>query len=600
MSELLDGNYQIKFKKKVKERYSDRFLNWLEKMIQPEPKKRFPNAKAALKALKPIGMSARSPLATAVIFLLMLFLGSGGSIVALNFVFNLNVISLMGTLVDGGDGGKEAIEPSSPSPTEEPKASPIPEPTPEPVASPTPEPIPKPSPIPQPPPPQPVTQPNALPVEVVPEREANDSWTDAQEIPPIGATPNALTIIKAEINSTGDLDWFKVDTVAGETYAVELFDVEKRLGSSRGNACSRSSYYGLGLTILDPSATEIIKECRTNGAGNVHHRIQFKAGVDGTYYIGVVPNNESLLGNYSIRLLPKHDRDVAGWNPQTQEPNNFAINGYLLEPGRPLISSVEERNISYSTSGGDRDWYRFETVAGETYVIEIFDADKRLSSSSGSACRGYSYRGLGMRILDPLFTKIGEECQPEGGGNTHHRMQFKAGLDGTHYVEVIPNNRDLAGNYKIRLLPHSFDAPQDPNTHEPNNVAVNAYPIAIGREYASTIEERNISYSTNGSDRDWYRFEGVAGETYIVELFNVAPSLEASRGRACWRSTYSGLGLTAYDPSLTHIVTQCRPQGNNLHNQLEFKVGLDGTYYIGVLPNSQDAAGSYSIRVVSK
>ena len=60
MSELVDGNYQIKFKKKVKDRYSDRFLNWLEKMVQPEPQKRFANAKAVLKALKPIPISARS------------------------------------------------------------------------------------------------------------------------------------------------------------------------------------------------------------------------------------------------------------------------------------------------------------------------------------------------------------------------------------------------------------------------------------------------------------------------------------------------------------------------------------------------------------
>jgi serine/threonine protein kinase len=619
MSELLDGNYQIKFKKKVKERYSDRFLNWLEKMVQPEPKKRFPNAKAALKALKPIPMSARSPLATAAVFLLMLFLGGGGSIVALNFVFKIDVISLIGEIADGGDGGKRAIEPPSPSPTPkttptvaasptlEPVASPSPEPIPEPIASPIPEPIPSPSPeaIPEPiPEPEPtlIPQLSSLPVETVGERESNDSWTNAQEIPPIGAIPNTLTVMKAEINSTGDQDWFSVDVSAGDTFAVEVFDADKRLGTSSGSACGGSSYRGLGLIVLDPSATEIVKECRTNGAGNVHHRIQFKAGVDGTYYIGVVPNNQSLVGNYSIRLLPKHDRDGAAWNPETQEPNNLAVNAYLLEPGRPLASSVEERNISYSTDGGDRDWYSFDTMAGETYVIELFDADKRLSTGSGSACRGSSYRGLGLRVLDPLFTEIAVECRPDGAGNMHHRLQFKAGLDGTHYVEVVPNSDDLAGNYKIRLLPKHFDRDRDPNTHEPNNVAVNAYPIAIGRDYAiaSTIEERNISYSTNGSDRDWYRFEGVAGETYVAELFNVEPSLEASKGSACRGSTYYGLGLTAYDPSITHIATECRPQENNLHNRLEFKVGLDGTYYIGVLPNSQDAAGSYSIRVVSK
>jgi serine/threonine protein kinase len=53
MDTLIDEDGRITFRHFLP-KLSPRFIDWLEKMIQPKPKDRFPNAEAALEALKPI------------------------------------------------------------------------------------------------------------------------------------------------------------------------------------------------------------------------------------------------------------------------------------------------------------------------------------------------------------------------------------------------------------------------------------------------------------------------------------------------------------------------------------------------------------------
>lgn len=50
---LIDAYYRINFKSKIR-RINPDLINWLEKMVQPKPKDRFPDANSALEALKPL------------------------------------------------------------------------------------------------------------------------------------------------------------------------------------------------------------------------------------------------------------------------------------------------------------------------------------------------------------------------------------------------------------------------------------------------------------------------------------------------------------------------------------------------------------------
>ena len=55
---LIDSNNRIRFKSSIRQdirqKLSPKFINWLEKMVQPEKEKRFPNAEKALEELRNI------------------------------------------------------------------------------------------------------------------------------------------------------------------------------------------------------------------------------------------------------------------------------------------------------------------------------------------------------------------------------------------------------------------------------------------------------------------------------------------------------------------------------------------------------------------
>lgn len=430
------------------------------------------------------------------------------------------------------------------------------------------------------------------------EDEPNDTAQNAQTLSVIGLN-NPIT---AQIDKAGDVDWYKFNTTAEQTYVVELFNVARALGAGLGRC--RAGGSGVGIKIFDATVTQIMEQCNADGAGNVHNLVAFKAGIEGTFYIQVLPNSGTSTGSYSLRVLPRHDEPGAAWDPATTEPNNIAANAYAigLNDSNTITGTIEERNSSYSTTAVDQDWYRFSANAGQTYVVELFDVARALGVGLGR-CRAGGI-GVGIKIYDATVTQVAEQCAANGAGNVHNHVQFKAGMNGTIYIQVLPNNNvDVAGVYKIRVLPKHDDpaASWNSSTFEPNNWTINAYPIGLGRinELTSTIEERNSSYATNNVDRDAYRFEATANQEYTVELLNVDQSLKVSGVSFC--SVSYGIALAIYDPTLTEITRRCAAQdANEIHSSLTLTTGVNGPYYIWVIPNGVNASGNYSIRVLSE
>ena len=180
-------------------------------------------------------------------------------------------------------------------------------------------------------------------------------------------------------------------------------------------------------------------------------------------------------------------------------------------------------------------------------------------------------------------------------------------FNGTTYIKVQPNASTVSGSYSIRLLPNHDEpgATWDPFTFEPNNYRANAYAITPGVTNALTseIEVRNGNFSTNAVDRDWYRFKAIAGQFYTIELFDVAPSIAIDSGYNCSNSsyiTYNGLGMKVFDRNYDELFKQCEPNstGGSVHHSRTFKAGINGEYYILVIPNASTASGNYSIRVL--
>ncbi len=444
--------------------------------------------------------------------------------------------------------------------------------------------------------------------------EPNNSWANAYELE-AGYT-NAIT---SEIEARNadyathrpDSDWYRFNAVSGRTYVIELFNVAGSLGGS-GTFCNGYTRSGVGLLVYDPQRTLVTQACKpdslTSSAGNTHHLITISPTTTGVFYIQVQPNNGNVSGSYSIRLLPQHDENGAAWDTTTFEPNNTTSNAYAITPGytNALTSEIEVRDSDYATYQPDADWYRFEAVSGRTYAIELFNVAGSLGGS-GAFCDGYTRYGLSLRIYNLQGSVVAGECQTYdldvSAGNIHHYTEMTAATSGTYYIQVKPNDGTASGSYSLRVLPKygEPDVDWDAGSFEPNNSIWNSYSLSVGAEHAvsSQIEARGSNFSTYYAEQDWYRFEAVASQSYVIELFDVATALGSS-GTSCDGYTRSGTGILVYRPAGTYLAGTCRvdgPTGVGVHHRVEFTAEQAGSYHIKVRPNGANVAGNYRLRV---
>ncbi len=291
--------------------------------------------------------------------------------------------------------------------------------------------------------------------------EPNNSLYNAFSITP--AHENALTSVieprQASYSTrNGDIDAYRFSVIAGQSYVIELFNVANNLTlrSSRYNCDgSTKTHSGLQLIVYDPSYNEVARQCSPNGVGNVHSIVQFTAGASGEHFVRVTPHEGTVSGNYSIRILPKHDETGASWDVETFEPNNRAMNGYeLVVDAEPLRSRIEGASNVYSTSRSDQDWYRFNVVSGNSYVVEILDVDGGIVNSEARYnCEGSTrtHSGFWLGVFDDTVTEISRQCIPNGTGNVHTAIEFTASRNGTFYALLYPHSGDAAGEYSVRI-----------------------------------------------------------------------------------------------------------------------------------------------------
>jgi hypothetical protein len=465
-----------------------------------------------------------------------------------------------------------------------------------------------------PPPDRPITfSTNVNPVD---EEEPNDEADNAQELNKIGMENPVEATIRAAANDgdPGDLDWYSFTAVAGQTYVIELYNVANNidLATRRYNCNGTSTLKGLRIIVFDPANNEVNRVCSPNGFGNVHTFTSFVAGVTGEHTIQVASHAPQVSGDYSLRILPKFDDEAAKWDQATFEPNNTLSNAFTITPGyeNALTGVIEPRQASYSTNKGDIDVYRFSVVSGQSYVIELFNVANNLTLRSlryncGEGTR--SHAGLQVVIFDPSLNELTRQCTPNGVGNVHTILSFTAGTGGDHYIRVLPHEGTVSGNYSIRVLPRhdQTGAGWEADTFEPNNQAMNAYELIVDAEAVrSRIEATSNVYSTRRSDIDWYRFEVVSGNSYVVEILDIDNSIADSGLRYnCGEGTktYMGFGLVVFDDTVTEISRQCIPNGSgNVHTALEFTVSRSGTFYAQLYTHDGTASGEYSVRVSQK
>jgi len=400
--------------------------------------------------------------------------------------------------------------------------------------------------------------------------------------------PNSAYLV--DYNVLFDVDWFRFDAVAGQTYIIETYNVAKAVNSGGG---------ALQLFVYDANFSELTKDdgYDSNGAGNRNASVDFTANATGVHYIKLYPWYQNWgSGPYSIRILPQHDQAGAAWDTQ-HEPNNWATHAPLLTIGarNAITSSVEGLDSAYLADYDtkyDIDWFRFDAIAGMSYVVETFNVAKAVNTSNFA---------LQLMIYDSNFSKLVEDIgvDSNGAGNTNASLEFKATTTGSHYIYVYPYYYGAdSGPYSIRILPRydQTEAAWDAN-HEPNRWGTHAHKIEVGRVNAihTNIERREPAYLTDRDDIDVFWFEATAGQPYVVETFNVAKAINPGE---------YAMQMFVYDSNGSEVGKDDGVDSNgagNTNATVEFVATLGGRYQVVIYPYYYTAsAGPYSLRVLPR
>lgn len=422
------------------------------------------------------------------------------------------------------------------------------------------------------------------------EVEPNNTKETAQSFTTIGAA----NPINAEFDSVSDQDWFKFTAEAGQMYVVETFNAAGAINTNQRS---------LQLKVFDSDSTKIAEDIGDwpNGSANVNSTVAFKATNGGIYYIQIYHYTWGNRGPYSIRVLPKYDKSGSTWD-ENGESNHWCETAFELKIGskQAISTTVEASNSSYLPSQPDHDCFRFETVKDQVYVIETFNVAGAINTAN---------RPMQMIVYDSDFTKVKEDTSTNvsnGSANTNASVEFVATKGGVYFIVIHPYfyywTDAGSGPYNIRILP-KFDqlgANWDED-EEPNNWATHAFKLTLGRTQAisTSVEARNSSYLPAKPDHDWFRFQVTAGQSYVLETFNVAGAINPA---------YHPMQLQLYNSEFSLIDKDTQywdSQGKgNTNASVEFVATKNDTYYALIHPYfyywTDPGAGPYYVRLLPR
>ena len=389
----------------------------------------------------------------------------------------------------------------------------------------------------------------ASPLVVYAESEPNDTPSLANPLS-VGVTGDT----SASLSSNSDVDWYTVSVTEDRWYVFETYNVSTVLSTLL------RLYAGDGTTQLayDYSA----------GTGNTRSRITWQAPASGSYYLQV--SSSSGAGPYSVRALAKYG-EGATWDG-TQEPNDTWQTAYYVNVGRnnALNTTIYPRG-PYTTSTGEYDFFRFNAILGNWYVIETFNVATTLNTR------------LSVFDIDG-----GTEMDYDYGsatGNGEARIIWQAPQTGLFYVRVVAESNTQEGAYSLRVLPKYDEGGSWESTGEPDDEWVTAYPLTLDQTLSRSLYSRG-NYTTNNPDSDLFWFSAQAGYQYTVVLSPVAATLTAN----LYILGLNGSTELAINTSYTNPGTP---------KTLTHTFYTPGIYYVRVRPysNSSNNYGSYQIKV---
>ncbi len=301
--------------------------------------------------------------------------------------------------------------------------------------------------------------------------------------------------------------------------------------------------------------------------------------------------------NYSFRMdyYPNpHDPGGIYWKMDVSTFTEIenSSNDYESEPN----DSMEKANsigIGYANrvtnatiaTNDDADWYSFTAIAGRTYVIQTYDI---LANTSNEATGLWLYDSEGNQLAN-------DEYGGNGSNDANASITYKFLKSDVYYILVKDRKyRDWTGTYSLRILPKHTEPGASWNTdNEPNDKLALANYIGAGLEYAQTHQlASNTGYVSKDTDRDWYHFDAEAGNTYVIETYDILAN-----------TSNEATGLWIYDSDGNQLAEDEYGQNgsNDANASITYTFLRSDTYYVMVKNRTyRDWTGTYSLRILPK
>jgi hypothetical protein len=263
--------------------------------------------------------------------------------------------------------------------------------------------------------------------------------------------------LTGNIQFSSDLDWFRIDLVAGHFYVFDM----KGVDSGGGTLADPK------LQLHDGAAGYLATDF--DGGIGADARLNFAAVNSGPYYLSTIGSGG--VGTYTLTAL---DLGVDDFDASISTTGNLA-------PGGSITGNIQQANES--------DWFRIELSAGRIYRFELKGAD----SGGGDLANPYLQlrNDFGSVLASDYDSGIGLDAQ----------LSYLAANSGSYYLATYSNSSEMIGSYTLTAT----DIGADDHGNDTNTTS--------GLALNGTVTG-DIQFS---GDQDWFRIDLTAGNTYIFQ-----------------------------------------------------------------------------------
>ncbi|MYM85184.1 DUF4214 domain-containing protein [Duganella sp. FT50W] len=259
------------------------------------------------------------------------------------------------------------------------------------------------------------------------------------------------TIVKGEMELNTDKDVFKLDVVAGVTYAVEMMPLSP---NADGLSIDVSGPAGLNVRYVSSGDSKVIR--------------LFEATDSGSYYATVAASsNYKWTGGYTL-VAKSMGKDDFSADSKTSA---------VVTPDAPLRGVIGVAD--------DHDWIKVHLDAGRTYVFDL----QGNKSGGGTLDTGTQYGyTAGMTLLSSDRGTLAYSAIPAAANGVDPRITYVATASGDYYLDVRGTGQASGtGSYTVEMVQTNLDT-TGPKLLS-SNIAAGATEVGIKPTITLTFDE---------------------------------------------------------------------------------------------------------------